>query len=90
MFLSSCDRQLILYYVFTTLLAAVTCLKHEGFREEREWRAIYSPRLLPPSALMQCSTQIIAGVPQVVYSIPFDKTASPALARFDFSAYSTA
>jgi hypothetical protein len=84
-FLSSCDRQLILYYVFTTLLAAVTCLKHEGFREEREWRAIYSPRLLPPSALMQCSTQIIAGVPQVVYSIPFDKTASPALARLDFS-----
>jgi hypothetical protein len=84
-FLRSCDPQVVLHYVVTTLLAAVTCLKHEGFGEEREWRAIYLPRLSPPSPLMQCSTETIAGVPQVVYSIPFDKTASPVLAPLDFS-----
>jgi hypothetical protein len=30
-------------YLFAMLLAAVTCLKHEGFHEEREWRVIYAP-----------------------------------------------
>ncbi len=43
-FLRSIDRQLVVEFVFMMLLAGVTCLKHEGFREEREWRAIYCPR----------------------------------------------
>jgi Protein of unknown function (DUF2971) len=43
-FLRSIDRQEIVGTVFTMLLAGVTCLKHEGFREEREWRAIYCPK----------------------------------------------
>jgi hypothetical protein len=72
-FLRSYDRQLIVTNVFTMLLAGVTCLKHEGFREEREWRAIYSRHRLP-SPLMECSTKVIGGVPQVVYSIPLDET----------------
>ena len=25
------------------LVAGVTCLKHEGFHEEREWRVLYAP-----------------------------------------------
>jgi len=70
--------------VFLMLVAAVTCLKHEGFREEREWRAIYSPYRLP-SSLMECSTKVVGGVPQAVYSIPFDETVSRALSELEFS-----
>jgi hypothetical protein len=85
-FLGSVDRQRIVNIVFYMLLTGVTCLKHEGFREEREWRAIYPPDLRPSSLMKaEASTEVIGGVPQTVYKIPLDKTADPALADLDFS-----
>jgi hypothetical protein len=83
-FLCSVDREKLVGIVFNMLLAAVTCLKHEGFQEEREWRAIYSPNRAP-SELLESSIEVIAGVPQTVYKIPFDVTVSSALADLDFS-----
>lgn len=83
-FLQSIDRQIIVNIVFDMLLAGVTCLKHEGFREEREWRAIYYPKLRP-SPLMESSAEIVNGVPQIVFKVPLDATASPALASLDFA-----
>ena len=82
-FLRSLGYQVILYNVFLMILAGVTCLKHEGFAEEREWRAIYSPDR--SSALMECSTKVVEGVPQTVYSLPLDETISPALSGLEFS-----
>jgi hypothetical protein len=82
-FLQSVNREVLVQTVFYMLVAAATCLKHEGFREEREWRAIYTPTLLP-SPLMERSTEVICGVPQVVYKLPLDTGASPELADLDF------
>jgi hypothetical protein len=84
-FLRTVDRQVVINNVFAMLLAGVTCLKHEGFGEEREWRAIYSPNRLP-SHLMETSTEVVAGVPQVVCKIPLDANVSPVLAELDFAA----
>jgi hypothetical protein len=64
--------------------ASIVCLKHEGFHEEREWRAIYTPKRWP-SPLMQSSTEVVAGVPQVVYKVPLDGSASPLIADLDFT-----
>lgn len=83
-FLGSVDRQIVIGTVFTMLRTGVTCLKHEGFREEREWRAIYSPKL-KSSSLIEASTEVIAGVPQVVCKVPLDVTVSDALADLDLS-----
>lgn len=83
-FLRSIDRQVVVGTVFIMLLAGVTCLKHEGFREEREWRAIHCPKFLP-SPLMEPAIQSVGGVPQLVYKLPLDMAASPALADLDFS-----
>jgi hypothetical protein len=83
-FLKSLDRQIVVEIVFQMLLAGVTCLKHEGFREEREWRAIYYPKFYA-STLMESAIQVVAGVPQLVYKIPLDATVSPALTDLDFS-----
>ena len=83
-FLRSIDRQSVIQIVFMMFLAGVTCLKHEGFREEREWRAVYSPQVYS-SPLMESGIEVVAGVPQLVYKIPLDATASPALADLDFS-----
>lgn len=83
-FLKSVDRQVIVNYVFTMLLAGVTCLKHEGFQEEREWRAIYSPNRLP-SDLMRPMTAVVAGVPQLVYKIPLNGQVSSTLTDLDLA-----
>jgi hypothetical protein len=84
-FLRGVDRQVIINNVFVMLLAGVTCLKHEGFLEEREWRAIYSPKR-SPSSLMESSAEVIAGVPQIVCKIPLDAAVSPVLAELDIAA----
>ncbi|WP_159011367.1 DUF2971 domain-containing protein [Bradyrhizobium sp. S69] len=84
-FLRGIDRQMIVNYVFTMLVAGVTCLKHEGFHEEREWRAIYSPQRLP-SQFVDHSTEVVGGVPQIVYKIPLDGAVSPVLAELDLAA----
>jgi hypothetical protein len=84
-FLRGVDRQVVVSYVFQMLLAGVTCLKHEGFGEELEWRAIYSPRR-SPSALVEQSAVVIGGVPQMICKIPLDCSVSPALAELDLAA----
>ena len=53
------------------LLVAAVSLKHEGFKEEKEWRAIYLPDLYA-SKLMSRTIETINGVPQTVYQIPLE------------------
>jgi hypothetical protein len=57
---------------------------HDGFGEEREWRAIYSPKL-QASKLMETATEVIGGVPQIVHKIPLDASVDPVLADLDFA-----
>ncbi len=83
-FLRLVGRQPIINMIFRMLMVGVVCLKHEGFHEEREWRAIYAPKLLTPS-LMESSTEIIGGIPQPVFKIPIDKTVSDILDDLDLS-----
>jgi hypothetical protein len=83
-FLRTLDRQLIISWVFYMLMIGVVCLKHEGFHEEREWRVIYFP-MREPSPLMESSTEVIDGIPQVVCKIPIDNAISKILDDLDFS-----
>jgi hypothetical protein len=83
-FLKSLEGPRIRQAVFNTLVAAVTCLKHEGFKEEREWRLIYGPRRWK-SEFIDSSTEVVRGIPQVVYRIPLDAKVSPTLAEFDLA-----
>lgn len=82
-FLKTLSKDDIRDYVFAMLLAAVTCLKHEGFREEREWRAIYRPNPKRPAPDMQSQVEPIGGVPQTIFAIPLDKRVSEDLAGLD-------
>jgi len=90
-YLRMIDRNALIKLVFLTFLFRVVCLKHEGFHEEREWRAIYAPTLGPyasmlgPSRLMESSTEVVSGVPQVVYKVPLDASVSDQIADLDFT-----
>ncbi len=81
--LRTIDRDVLVKLVFTMLLSGVVCLKHEGFHEEREWRAICAPKRWP-SPLMESSTEVVSGVPQVVYKVPIDGAVSDEIADLDF------
>jgi hypothetical protein len=69
-YLSGIERTNLLNYVFNLLVTTVITLKHEGFHEEREWRIIHSPKRAPSSHL-ESSIEIVGGVPQQIYKIPF-------------------
>lgn len=83
-FLRSVERPHVVGSVFHMLVAAVTCIKHKGFHEEREWRVLYAPNR-DPSPLMEHSTEIIGGVPQIVYKVPLDGNVSQDLADIEMS-----
>jgi len=70
-FLKSVGRERIVAAICNMLVAGATCLKHNGFSEEREWRLIYAPARWP-SPLIESSTEVIRGIPQIVYKVPFD------------------
>lgn len=77
-YLQSVDRQQVLMKAFFMLLLGVVCLKHEGFVEEREWRIIYYPkRLYTP--LIPPASEVIDGVPQIVYKLPLEIPSTPEL-----------
>lgn len=68
-FLRAQDRQTIVGHVFGAFKYAVLCTKHPGFREEREWRVIYSPTLEKSDRIVK-DIQVIGGTPQPIYKIP--------------------
>ena len=82
--LRTLDKEKIVWWVFFLLMIGVLCSKHEGFLEEREWRAIYTPKRAS-SPLMVSSTEVINGIPQIVYHMPLDKSVSPALEPIDLA-----
>ena len=83
-FLRSIERAIVVNVVFNMLAGGVTCLKHEGFLEEREWRVIYWPqRSLSP--LMESSIEVVGGIPQIVYKLPLDREKSDVLADLDLA-----
>lgn len=83
-FLKSVSRQRIIASVFNMLVAGVTCLKHDGFREEREWRLVYAPNRWS-SPLIESSTEVVRGIPQIVHKIPFDASVTGVPNFLDFS-----
>lgn len=70
-FLKTLDRAYVMNKVFNTFRFASLCIKHPGFKEEREWRTIASP-LLEPSNFLEEYIEIVRGVPQVVLKIKLE------------------
>lgn len=68
-FLKGVKPELLSNMAFFMLVLAALCLKHEGFKEEREWRVICLPHALP-TKFVESSVEVVGGVPQTVYKIP--------------------
>lgn len=83
-YLQTLSPALIVEHAFLAILSAVVSLKHEGFQEEREWRAIHFPTRLP-SPLVTSELVVVDGVPQIVYKLPFDESVSPEIVPLDIA-----
>jgi hypothetical protein len=82
--LKSHGEERLVQQTFNMLTAGVTCLKHEGFKEEREWRVIYAP-VRWRSEFIDKTMKVINGIPQTIYRIPIDSNVSASLGPLDFS-----
>jgi len=82
-FLKSVPYTLIQNWIFSMLVLGATCVKHEGFREEREWRVVDCPQFWP-SPFVESSTETVRGVPQIVRKIPLDSAKYPELSDYEF------
>jgi hypothetical protein len=76
--LTSADRKVLVSIISSMLVMSAVSLKHEGFREEKEWRVIYMPEMAP-TPLMLKKAEIIKGVPQIVYKLPLKNNSSEAV-----------
>ncbi|MGB4066398.1 MAG: DUF2971 domain-containing protein [Nitrospira sp.] len=67
-FLRSVGRDVMKNSVFNMFLFGILCTKHPGFHEEREWRAIASPKIYPTP---HCTSaiEVIYGTPQRVLKL---------------------
>jgi hypothetical protein len=64
-------KQQVFNRIFEIFKNFVFCVKHPGFKEEREWRVIYNPAY-KQSEHIKSSIEIVSGVPQQVYNIPLE------------------
>jgi hypothetical protein len=84
-FLRTLGEKELFSWIFAILFSGVTCLKHRGFIEEREWRVIYQPGM-NPSPLITEDVKIISGVQQVIYNLPLDRTVVGEIVDIDLPA----
>lgn len=62
-------EELLLGYMFEVFRMAILCTKHPGFKEEKEWRVIYTPTYQKSDHLL-FDVQSINGIPQPIYKVP--------------------
>jgi hypothetical protein len=84
-FLSSLPPGEISKSFFNLLLRSALCSKHPGFEEEQEWRIVHIPKLWP-SETLERSTEVVAGVPQLVYKIPLNDMPERGLTGIEIAA----
>ncbi|MCF8478082.1 MAG: DUF2971 domain-containing protein [Pseudolabrys sp.] len=68
-FVRGLGKDTVFNNVFNMFRAACICTKHPGFKEEREWRVVYSPKIKRSARIIE-DVASIRGTPQVIQKIP--------------------
>lgn len=72
-FFSTLTPNILASFIFVWLLITTICLKHEGFKEEKEWRIIYLPQFQSYYRItLESEIVTIQGIPQLIYKIPLN------------------
>ncbi|MFL5814005.1 MAG: DUF2971 domain-containing protein [Bdellovibrionia bacterium] len=80
-------REKTVEIVSRMFMFAALSAKHPGFKEEREWRVIYSPYLIRSTddkkPVVTKTIQSVHGVPQIIYKIPLKNVPEQGLKGLD-------
>lgn len=68
-FIEKQGRETVANVIFNMLRFGAIATKHPGFKEEKEWRVVYSPKLTPSDHLVK-DVKVINGTPQTIFKIP--------------------
>jgi len=71
-FLATIPKNEITNWIYAMVFCGASCLKHDGFEEEREWRVVYCPPIDGGNQFFDMSVEIINGIPQRIYHLPLD------------------
>ncbi|HVA13458.1 MAG TPA: DUF2971 domain-containing protein [Stellaceae bacterium] len=69
--LQTIPRDQLVFAAYRMLLLLTVSLKQPVFKEEREWRLVHLP-FEDPSRHVTKQTEVIGGIPQIVYRIKFE------------------
>lgn len=75
-------KEQVFRLTFSMLRFAVLCTKHPGFKEEQEWRVIYSPTMERSERIVR-SIETINGTPQKIFKIPLENVPEHGLIGMD-------
>ncbi len=82
--LSYVDKNVVMGSIFSMLYSLCVCVKHPGFREEREWRIIFNP-ILDKSSIIKMDLAVIKGIPQKVCRFPFSNNPDLGITGIDLT-----
>ena len=68
-FVKSLGEQTVKSWIYDIAKNLISCTKHPGFSEEKEWRVVYNP-VMNPSDYVESDIVNLGGVPQQIYKIP--------------------
>lgn len=68
-YLKSEGKEVTIWGILSAFKFAALCTKHPGFREELEWRVLYTPAHHRSDHLIK-EIQAVGGIPQPIYKIP--------------------
>lgn len=83
-YIKSRERETVFGTMIMTLIFFAVCLKHAGFKEEKEWRLIHLPLMLAQDNLVKREVETISGIPQIVYKIELDEYLRETVQDFNF------
>lgn len=67
-YIKGLDSEEVFDRVYMLLHSSILTIKHPGFKEEKEWRLIYSPTIYP-SGNVEDNVETINGLPQKIYKL---------------------
>lgn len=80
-FVKTIGEETVFAYLFEFFKNVVFTVKHPGFSEEREWRAIYNPSYKPSNHVVE-EIVCIDGIPQRIQKIPIKDIPEEGLTEF--------
>ena len=85
-FLNNFNVDIISHMLCQHFHYSILSTKHPAFQEEKEWRIAFSP-YIDKNDNIECTTETINGIPQLLYKLDIDKLCSESICNYDINKF---